>query len=554
MNEAAHPGEHLSTRAKMLVIGATLLGLFVSAMDQTVVSTALPRIVSDLGGFEKFSWVFTSYMLTSTVTAPIWGKLSDIYGRKLFQILGVSIFVVTSVMTGAAQTMDQLIVFRALQGIGSGMIMASSFTVIADLFPPEERGRWQGLLAAVFGLSSIVGPTVGGTLTDNASWRWAFYINVPIGLVALPVLWKALPVIKHGRQGRIDYLGSATLAAAVTPLLLAFVWAGDTYSWSSVQVIGLFAASLAMTLAFLYVEHKAEDPIIPLHLFRSPTYNIVSFITLLTGMAMFGTMVYVPLFVQGVIGASATNSGIVTAPMMIGLIVASVLSGQMVSRTGKYKAISLLGLLVMGGGLYLLSSMGAGTTRWTATAWMIVLGFGVGAVMPTMNVVAQNSVPMRLLGVVTSNLTFYRSIGGTIGVAIMGTIVTTQLAGNLPEIDLRGQQLPPPVLERLEDPQTLVNPDIEESVRAQFLTLDDGAALFDTARENLRLALAESLEWTFLLGVILTAVAFVVLLGLRESPLRRLARGEATTGGEPGQLPSGARAAEAASVEPSTFL
>jgi EmrB/QacA subfamily drug resistance transporter len=554
MNDAAQPAAELTHRAKMLVVFATLLGLFVAAMDQTVVATALPRIVSDLGGFEKFSWVFTAYMLTSTVTAPIWGKLSDIYGRKIFQILGVSIFMVTSVLTGASQTMDQLIVFRALQGIGSGMIMASSFTVIADLFPPAERGRYQGLFAAVFGLSSIIGPAVGGALTDHASWRWAFYINIPVGMIALPVLWKVLPVIKHGRQGRIDYLGAATLALAVTPLLLAFVWAGDTYAWDSPQVIALFVISFAMTLAFVYVEHVADDPIIPLYLFKSATYNIVSFITLLTGMAMFGTMVYVPLFVQGVIGASATNSGTVTAPMMLGLIVASTISGQMVSRTGKYKAISLFGLVVMGGGLYLLSRMDEDTTRWVATAWMILLGFGVGAVMPTMNVVAQNSVPMRLLGVVTSNLTFYRSIGGTIGVAIMGTIVTTQMAANLPEIDLRGQTLPPATLERLEDPQTLVNPEIEDLVRSQFLALDDGAALFDSARENLRLALADSLEWTFLMGVILAAAAFVVLLGLKEAPLRRTFDSPATSGPEPGQIPSGARPPEAASAEPTTFL
>lgn len=512
---------HLPPRQKAMITAGALLALFVASVNSTLVSTALPRIVSDLGGFNELSWVFTAYMLTSTVSSPIWGKLSDAWGRKGFLVGGVLLFILTSLVSGSAQNMTQLIVSRGVQGLAGGMLMACGFTIVGDMFTPAERGRIQGLFTGVFGVSSVLGPLVGGFLTDNLSWRWAFYANVPIAVVALPVLIKVLPNVRQPTAGRIDLFGAAALSGACVPLLLAFVWAGTEYDWGSSPIVSLFAVSLMMGAVFTVVESRTTDPIMPLHLFANDTYRMTVITSFLSGFGMFGAITYVPLFVQGVIGVSATSSGTVTSPMMIGMVVSSAMAGNIVSRSGSYKALCVGGMACITAGLALLATMGADATRLEATAFMITVGFGLGAVMPILTVAAQNSVDLRYLGVVTSNLQFYRSIGGTIGVAVMGTILSNQLAANTPAPHPRLAALPPAVTDRLRDPQALVNPQIRQSLEQALTSLPGGDAILASSLEGLRLSLAESLHWTFLLGAVVAGTGFIASLFLKDVPLRR---------------------------------
>ncbi len=511
---------HLPQRQKAMITAGALLALFVAAVNSTLVSTALPRIVSDLGGFHELSWVFTAYMLTSTVSSPIWGKLSDAWGRKGFLVGGVLLFIVTSLAAGMAQNMTQLIISRGIQGLGGGMLMACGFTLVGDMFTPAERGRIQGLFTGVFGVASVVGPLIGGFLTDTLSWRWAFYANIPVAVVALPVLVKVLPNVRQPTVGRIDLFGAAALSGACVPLLLAFVWAGTRYEWGSSPIVTLFAVSVVMAAVFAVVESRSRDPIMPLHLFGNSTYRSTVVISFLSGFGMFGAITYVPLFVQGVIGVSATGSGTVTSPMMIGMVVSSVIAGNVVSRSGSYKALCVGGMAFMATGLALLSTLGADATRLEATAFMILVGFGLGAVMPILTVAAQNAVELRYLGVVTSNLQFYRSIGGTIGVAVLGTILNNQLVANTPAPNPRLAALPPAITDRLRDPQALVNPQIRQSLEQALTRIPGGDAILASSLEGLRLSLAESLHWTFLLGALVAAVGFLASLLLKDVPLR----------------------------------
>ncbi|MFQ5474142.1 MAG: MDR family MFS transporter, partial [Dehalococcoidia bacterium] len=472
------PLGHLPHRRKMVIMAAAMLAMFVSAVNQTLVTTAIPRIVADLEGFTYLSWIFTAYMLTATTSSPVWGKLSDRWGRKLFLIAGILIFIVTSSGAGLSQNIYQLIFWRGLQGFGGGMLMACGFTVIADLFTPRERGRYSGLLAGVFGVSSIIGPLLGGFLTDTLSWRWTFYANIPVALIALPILARALPTVRQPARGRVDLMGASTLTVAVVPLLLAFVWAGSEYPWGSVQIVGLTAFSVAMTGAFIAVEFRAADPILPMHLFRNHTYTMTSVITVLQGFGMFGAITFVPFLAQGVIGLSATGSGTVTSPMMVSMVIASTMSGTIYSRGGAFKPLVVSGMLIIVSGLGALSMLGADTSQFTVIAFMLVMGFGMGFALPVLSVMVQNAVPAQYLGVVTSNTQFYRSIGGTISVAIMGTVVTTRLNAGLPPPNPRLAALPDQLVERLRDPQALVSPEVNASLREAVSSLPGGEAVF----------------------------------------------------------------------------
>lgn len=513
----------LSPRAKVLVIAGTLLGMLVSAIDQTVVSTALPRIIGELGGLSLFSWVFTAYMLTSTITVPVVGKLGDMYGRKPFFMAGIVIFTLASALAGLSQNMTQLIIFRGLQGFGAGAIMSNSFSIIGDLFPPSERGKFMGLFSAVFGLASVAGPTVGGTITDNLSWRWVFYVNIPVGAVALSVLWYGFPWVRGGQRSRVDYLGAAMMTLAIVPLLLALVWGGDQYAWRSPQIAALLALAGGAAIAFVQVEARAAEPILPLELFRNRVFQVTTVVTFVSGIGMFGAISFMPLFIQGALGASATNSGTVVLPMMLGMVVSSFISGQVIARVGRYRVQFIIGNMVLVAGMFLLSRMTEETSRLTASVNMVVVGAGIGLGFPILSLAVQNALPHRLLGVVTSSTQFFRQIGGTLGVAIFGTLVNTHLRENLAQnlpADVTSMA-PPDLIMRLADPQVLLSPAALEQLRAGFEALGEGGPrIFEGTVLAMRMTLAEGLSLVFFVGFIISIIALVIGVLMPEIPLR----------------------------------
>ena len=527
----------MGTRTKVLVMAGTLLGLFTAAMDQTIVGTAMPRVVAHLGGYEHYSWVFTSFMVVSTTAVPIVGKLTDMYGRKFFFLGGIAIMMLGSALCGMSQSMMQLIAFRAIQGLGAGTIMATAFAIIGDVFPPAQRARWTGLMTGVFAAASVLGPLIGGYITDNLNWRWVFYVNLPLGALALSVFFSVMPSVRPGVRHKLDYWGVTTLILAVVPLLLAFSWANEQYPWLSAQIIGLLAFAALAALAFAAVEMRAAEPILPPALFRHPIFLVSAGVTFLTAMGMFGGIVYLPLFVQGVTGSSATNSGLVIMPMMLSLAITAAIMGQVLARWGRYRIIAVVGLAVMAGGMFLMSRMDVTSTNAIATRNMIVVGIGLGATMPIFILVVQNALPYRMLGVSTAAIQFFRSVGGTMGVAIMGSLVNSSFSAELtaetsPQVR---EATPPELLERLQNPQSLLNADLLAELREAFAGLGEGGpVMFNEIMLGTRTALGTAIAEAFLVGMGITLAALVVAIFLKEVPLAKTwAVPEATAGAMP---------------------
>jgi EmrB/QacA subfamily drug resistance transporter len=515
----------LPRRDLVLTVAGLMLGLLLAALDQTIVGTAMPRIVAELQGFEHYAWVTTAYLLTSTAVVPISGKLSDMYGRKMFLLGSSAMFVLTSALCGLSQDMTQLIIFRGLQGLAGGVLTSTVFTVISQIFPPAERGRIQGVFSGIFGLASIVGPLLGGYLTDNLSWRWVFYVNLPVGLIALVVLWFSFPNIRPVmKERRIDVLGAVTLVAGVVPLLLALSWGGNAYDWMSPTILGLFGLALVMLVVFVWVETRAAEPIIPLSLFRNSVVSASVLALMLMAIGMFGTILFIPLFAQGVIGISATQSGTVMMPMMAVMITSSIIGGQIISRTGRYKIIGLGGMAIMALGLFLLSGMGPDTDYLTVVRNMVIVGLGLGPTMPVFTLAAQNAVGMSQLGVVTSLTQFARSIGSTLGVAVFGSLLTNRFAPAFqqalsPEANA---VLPPDRLAEFQNPQALLNPQAADLMRQQLDALGpQGAQLYDALFSAIKVGLVAALHDVFLLGAVLGALGVVTVLFLKELPLRK---------------------------------
>jgi EmrB/QacA subfamily drug resistance transporter len=435
----ALPG--LSRRSILLIIGALMLGMLLAALDQTIVSTALPTIVGDLKGGSHIAWVITAYLLATTVSTPLWGKLGDQYGRKTFFQAAIVIFLVGSVLSGISHSMVELIAFRAVQGLGSGGLMVGAQAIVGDIVSPRERGRYVGLFGAVFGVASIVGPLLGGVFVDDLTWRWIFYINVPIGVVALIVVASQVPGKLSRVHHSIDYVGTAVLALAATSFILLTSLGGTTYAWGSAPIWILGVSGVVLVGVFVLVERKAREPVLPLHLFRQRAFSVTSVVGFIIGFAMFGAITYLPAFFQVVRGVSPTLSGVQLLPLMAGLLVVSIGSGQIISKTGRYRFWPIAGAGATTLGLYLLSRMGVGTSTVLDSLYMLVLGMGIGGVMQVLVIIVQNAVPHSELGVATSGATFFRSIGGSFGTAIFGAIFSNVLVGNL-AAHLHGVHLP----------------------------------------------------------------------------------------------------------------
>ncbi|MGW6137144.1 DHA2 family efflux MFS transporter permease subunit [Streptomyces sp. NPDC055140] len=489
-------------RSVMVSIGALLLGMLLAALDQTIVSTALPTIVSDLGGLEHLSWVVTAYLLASTAATPLWGKLGDQYGRKkLFQI-AIVIFLISSALCGMAQNMPQLIGFRALQGLGGGGLMVLSMAIVGDIVPPRDRGRYQGLFGAVFGATSVLGPLLGGLFTEHLSWRWVFYINLPIGVVALVVIATTLHIPVRSAKHTIDYLGTFLIATVATCLVLVASLGGTTWDWDSAQIIGLAVLGVVLAVVFVQVERRAAEPVLPLKLFRIRTFTLSAVISFVVGFAMFGAMTYLPTFLQVVQGVSPTMSGVHMLPMVIGLLLSSTASGQIVSRTGRWKVFPVVGTGVTALGLLLLHQLDETSSTGEMSAYFFVFGLGLGLVMQVLVLIVQNAVSYEDLGVATSGATFFRSIGASFGVAIFGTIFASRLGDKLTDA-LAGRSLPPGIdVNALQsDPRGIG--ELPPALRGPVLH-----------------AFASSITDVFLYAAPVALVAFVLAWFLREDKLR----------------------------------
>jgi EmrB/QacA subfamily drug resistance transporter len=501
-----------------------MLAVLLAALDQTIVGTAEPRIIASLSGFDRYPWVSTAYLLCSTIAVPIFAKLSDIYGRKWFLLAGAAGFVMTSALCGASgklnftglDGMNQLILFRAAQGICGGMMMGLAFTIIGDIFSPAERGRYQGVFSGAWGVASILGPTLGGWLTDQISWRATFYVNLPVGIIAAIALYHYFPYWHPQSVKRhIDWLGVVTLVSCIVPLLLALTWVTD-YGWTSVRVELLLALATVMLGAFLYAETKAAEPLIPLSLFREPTIRMCSIGVFMLGMGMFGVIIYLPLFMQGVMGVSATRSGNLLTPLMLGVVVGTFVCGQATLRLRSYKLTGIVGSILVTAGMMLFARMDASTGRVQVLLAMIISGFGMGLLIPVYTTAVQNAAPRKHLGAATASSTFFRSIGSTVGVAIFGSLLLTNYHHDFSAAIPDG--LPQEVTVAFSNP--LLLPLMQPRLEQIFSRYQGGPGLLQSLYAKVRTALLGGIKLIFLTSTVLMACMFILNLTLKDVPLR----------------------------------
>ncbi|MEE1618998.1 MDR family MFS transporter [Brachybacterium sp. J153] len=503
----------LDRQGKLVFVGL-MLGMFVASLSQTIVGPALPRIVAELGGVEYYSWIATAAMLVSAVAVPIVGKLSDLYGRRWFYLGGLAVFMIGSILSGMATDFWFLVFARAVQGLGMGTLMPLSQTIIGDIIPPRQRGKYQGIMGAVFGVTSVVGPLIGGTVTDNLGWRWLFYLTLPIGIAAFVFILRFLHLPTSAQHGKVDYLGMITLTPGLVIGLLATTWGGNNYAWDSGVIIGMYAVAAAFLVAFVIIETRVEEPLLPMHLITRPVVALSVAASFAIAVAMFGAIIYIPVYAQGVMGVSATNSGAILIPLSVAMILTSILVGLLITRFGTYKIFLVLGGAVLVGGYLLLADIQYGDSPWHLTLAMVVIGLGLGLSMQVYTLVVQNAVPQKELGIATASIQFFRNIGSTIGTAVLGTVMASRMG---PAIEEQLSSLPPEQLAALQQSGGRAD---ASSLEASVLDPAALAQLPEFLVEPIRAGMGDAMH-----GVFLTAVPFVVLalllsLFVKQVPLR----------------------------------
>ncbi|MEJ9220527.1 MDR family MFS transporter [Paenibacillus glucanolyticus] len=543
--------EHLTLKRKVSIMVAIMAAMFFAAINQTITSTAMPRIIAILDGMDYYTWTINIYLLTSTIATILVGKLSDMFGRKPFILIGILFFMLGAFLTGTSTDVYQFIIYRGIQGIGAGIIQSTAFMSVGDLFPPRERGKWMGLMTAVFGFSSVLGPTLGGYLVDNIEWRWLFWIFLPLGVVAFIMIWSLFPKVERKTGQSVDYLGSLFLTTSIVPLLLAFSWAGTEYPWGSPEIIGLIAGSVVSALIFIFIEMKAKEPILPLSLFKNSVVTVSNLIGFFMNFGLMGAMIYISFYVQGVLGISPTYAGYVTIPMSIFMMGMSAIAGQLIAKSGKYKRYALIGVPIMMVGMGIMVFM---DNIWLTVISTVIFGIGLGLGMPVFSLATQNAVSHQELGVATASSQLFRNLGGTIGIAVMGTVMSNNLTKNLKE-SLQSANAPdfssvdPQLAQQLlsfANPQTLMNKPLIEQTQANLPA--DVQPLFVQMIDTIRDALGNTLSMVFLTGTVVLAVALLLVFFLKEIPLRTTNQAPAPksedTDGK-GSSPVAAKASEA---------
>ncbi|MEU8084515.1 MDR family MFS transporter [Micromonospora sp. NPDC049101] len=532
MTSDASAAPVLNRQQIRLLMFGLMTGMLLAALDQTIVGTALPTIVGELGGINHYSWVVTAYLLASTASTPLYGKMADLYGRRPVFLFSIGTFLVGSLLAGLSQNMTQLIVTRGIQGLGAGGLLTLAFTIISDVVSPRERGRYQGLFGAVFGISSVAGPLVGGYFAET-DWRWIFYINVPLAVLAIVVCYHVMRLIPFERRDHsIDWLGAGLLVAGVSSLLLALSWGGNEYAWGSGVIITLFVVGAVLGVLFVLQEARVAEPILPLRLFRSATFALANAALLVIGLVMFGSIIFIPLYLQIVKGASPTRSGLLMLPMMAGIIITSILTGRAMTRIGRYKWFPVAGSVTLLVGMFLFTQLEVGTSLWVAFGYMVVIGIGLGLCMQSLILAVQNAVSVRDLGAGTSSATFFRSLGGSFGVAILGTVLSSRLTSGL------GDRLPGAIAQLPPQEQAAV-----AASGGTNISINDPAtilALPGPVRAAIQGAFVDALDMVFLTAGLIAIVAVVVTLTLPNTQLRGAGPQGATGGADPlgGEAPA----------------